>query len=101
MRSAAPRSTCSGATWRRSSAGTSTSLASRADVPRPCRDPVACRAVLRAEHPGAGRRAEDGGTGRVHGLVLAFGLSLAVSRYESRRADVVNEANAIGTTYLL
>jgi hypothetical protein len=34
------------------------------------------------------------------GLVLAFGLSLAVGRYESRRADVVNEANAIGTTYL-
>src|SRR4051794_26798265 len=34
------------------------------------------------------------------GLVLAFGLSLAVGRDESRRADVVEEANAIGTTYL-
>ncbi len=34
------------------------------------------------------------------GLLLAFGLSLAVSRYEDRRADVVSEANAIGTTYL-
>ena len=34
------------------------------------------------------------------GLVLAFGLSLAVGRYESRRGDVVAEANAIGTTYL-
>ena len=34
------------------------------------------------------------------GLLLAFGLSLAVSRYEDRRANVVNEANAIGTTYL-
>src|SRR3954447_12946296 len=34
------------------------------------------------------------------GLVLAFGLSLAVGRYESRRADVVLEANTIGTTYL-
>ena len=34
------------------------------------------------------------------GLVLAFGLSLAVERYEARRADVVAEANAIGTTYL-
>jgi hypothetical protein len=34
------------------------------------------------------------------GLLLAFGLSLAVSRYESRRANVVSEANAIGTTYL-
>src|SRR6476660_10656413 len=36
----------------------------------------------------------------VVGLLLAFGLSLAVARYEDRRADVVGEANAIGTTYL-
>jgi hypothetical protein len=34
------------------------------------------------------------------GLILAFGLALAVGRYESRRAAVVQEANAIGTTYL-
>jgi hypothetical protein len=34
------------------------------------------------------------------GLILAFGLSLAVGRYETRRAAVVSEANAIGTTYL-
>src|SRR4051794_24455435 len=34
------------------------------------------------------------------GLLLAFGLSLAVSRYEDRRTDVVEVANAIGTTYL-
>lgn len=34
------------------------------------------------------------------GLILAFGLSLAVGRYETRRAAVVAEANAIGTTYL-
>ena len=34
------------------------------------------------------------------GLVLAFGLSLAVGRYETRRAAVVDEGNAIGTTYL-
>jgi hypothetical protein len=33
-------------------------------------------------------------------LVMAFGLSLAVGRYESRRAAVVNEANALGTAYL-
>jgi hypothetical protein len=33
-------------------------------------------------------------------LILAFGLSLAVGRYESRRAAVVADANAIGTTYL-
>jgi hypothetical protein len=36
----------------------------------------------------------------VVGLILAFGLSLAVGRYENRRAAVVTEANAIGTTYL-
>jgi hypothetical protein len=36
----------------------------------------------------------------VVGLLLAFGLSLAVSRYEDRRSNVVHEANAIGTTYL-
>ncbi len=36
----------------------------------------------------------------VVGLILAFGLSLALSRYEDRRAAIVNEANAIGTTYL-
>jgi hypothetical protein len=36
----------------------------------------------------------------VVGLVLAFGLSLAVGRYENRRAATVAEANAIGTTYL-
>src|SRR4051794_31948551 len=36
----------------------------------------------------------------VVGLLLAFGLSLAVSRYENRRTNVVSEANAIGTTYL-
>src|SRR4051812_50004534 len=34
------------------------------------------------------------------GLLLAFGLSMAVGRYESRRAAVVADANAIGTTYL-
>jgi hypothetical protein len=36
----------------------------------------------------------------VVGLVLAFGLSLALGRYEDRRAATVTEANAIGTTYL-
>lgn len=34
------------------------------------------------------------------GLVLAFGLSLALGRYEDRRAAVVDDANTIGTTYL-
>jgi hypothetical protein len=36
----------------------------------------------------------------VVGLILAFGLTLAVGRYEDRRAATVIEANAIGTTYL-
>ena len=36
----------------------------------------------------------------VVGLILAFGLSLALSRYEDRRATVVDEANAIDTTHL-
>ena len=36
----------------------------------------------------------------VVGLILAFGLTLAVGRYEDRRAAAVGEANAIGTTYL-
>jgi hypothetical protein len=36
----------------------------------------------------------------VVGLILAFGLTLAVGRHENRRAAVVSEANAIGTAYL-
>ena len=34
------------------------------------------------------------------GLILAFGLTMAVGRHDSRRAAVVDETNAIGTTYL-
>jgi hypothetical protein len=34
------------------------------------------------------------------GLILAFGLSLAIERYDSRRAAVVEDADTIGTTYL-
>ncbi|MGA0879541.1 MAG: hypothetical protein ACO3SP_10535, partial [Ilumatobacteraceae bacterium] len=34
------------------------------------------------------------------GLLLAFGLTMAVGRYEDRRTLLVQEANAIGTTYL-
>src|SRR5262245_8881712 len=36
----------------------------------------------------------------VVGLILAFGLSLAVGRYEDRRSASVTEANAIGTAFL-
>jgi hypothetical protein len=34
------------------------------------------------------------------GLILAFGLTLAIGRYDGRRAAVVDDANTIGTTYL-
>lgn len=34
------------------------------------------------------------------GLLLAFGLTMAVGRYDTRRAAVVHEADTIGTTYL-
>ena len=34
------------------------------------------------------------------GLILAFGLTLAIGRYDARRAAVVDDANAIGTAYL-
>ena len=34
------------------------------------------------------------------GLVLAFTLAMAVTRYEARRAAVVEDSNAIGTAYL-
>ncbi len=33
-------------------------------------------------------------------LILAFGMTMAVGRYDARRAAVVEDANAIGTTYL-
>ena len=36
----------------------------------------------------------------VVGLILAFGLTMAVGRYESRRSAVVDDADAIGTAYL-
>jgi hypothetical protein len=36
----------------------------------------------------------------VVGLILAFGLSLAVGRYEDRREVLVDETNKIGTTWL-
>jgi hypothetical protein len=33
-------------------------------------------------------------------LILAFGMTLAIGRYDSRRVAVIDDANAIGTTYL-
>jgi hypothetical protein len=34
------------------------------------------------------------------GLILAFGLTLAIGRYDTRRTAVVDDANTIGTAYL-
>jgi hypothetical protein len=53
-----------------------------------------------SEHYREGIGALQGALLALVGLILAFGLSLAVGRYQDRRADVVNDANAIGTTYL-
>lgn len=36
----------------------------------------------------------------VVGLILAFGLNMAVGRYETRRVEMVQETNAISTTFL-
>jgi hypothetical protein len=55
------------------------------------------------DRPGSSREpfaVMQGATLGFMGLILAFGLSLAVGRHESRRAAVITESNAIGTTYL-
>src|SRR3954452_2841676 len=51
--------------------------------------------------------AEDGEQGTMISAVLgllallvAFTFSIAIDRFDTRRANVLNEANAIGTTYL-
>lgn len=59
---------------------------------------------------GTGIRTTDAGEGpssvvqaatfTLVGLLLAFSFSLALQRYDSRRTVLVNETNAIGTTYL-
>jgi hypothetical protein len=53
-----------------------------------------------SEHYREGIGALQGALLGLVGLVLAFGLTLAVGRYQDRRADVVNDANTIGTAYL-
>jgi ABC-type multidrug transport system fused ATPase/permease subunit len=53
-----------------------------------------------SEHYREGIGALQGALLGLVGLILAFGLTLAVNRYQDRRADVVNEANTIGTAYL-
>ena len=55
------------------------------------------------ERPGASHESVGVVQGTLLGLVgllLAFGLTMAVGRYDNRRSIVVAEANDIGTTYL-
>ena len=60
----------------------------------------------RAPTPGAPRyisrvgRGCAGDVARLVGLLLAFGLTMAVGRYRNSRAIVVQESNDIGTTFL-
>src|SRR4051812_23365524 len=53
-----------------------------------------------SEHYREGIGALQGALLGLVGLILAFGLTLAVGRYQDRRADVVDDANTIGTAYL-
>jgi len=53
-----------------------------------------------SEHYREGIGALQGALLGLVGLILAFGLTLAVGRYQDRRADVVADANTIGTAYL-
>ena len=63
-------------------------------------------AVLAQLHAGRSERLREplgivqGAILGVVGLMLAFGLTLAIDRYENRRDAVVEAANAIETTYL-
>jgi hypothetical protein len=69
---------------------------------------IACvvGSVLGAMHVGRSERLREplgivqGAILGVVGLILAFGLTLAIERYENRRDAVVDDANTIGTTYL-
>lgn len=52
--------------------------------------------TAKKEHMGAVQAA----VAALLGLLLAFSVSMAVSRFETRKAAVVDEANAIGTAHL-
>jgi hypothetical protein len=57
----------------------------------------------RAQIDDAGKSQANSLQGAIIGLLallLAFTLSMAISRYETRRQLVLDEANAVGTTYL-
>jgi len=52
------------------------------------------------EDSGAGFPAVDGSVFALMGLLIAFSFSAAASRYEARRQLIVQEANAIGSSWL-
>lgn len=56
----------------------------------------AARAKYKKDHLGAAQAA----IAALLGLLLAFTLSMSVSRFETRKLAVVDEANAVGTAYL-
>lgn len=56
----------------------------------------AAAGVAKKEHLGAVQAA----AAALLGLLLAFSVSMAVSRFEARKVAVVDEANAIGTAHL-
>ncbi len=61
---------------------------------------LARRAQRRGGDAGATVPTLQGATLGLVGITLAFSFSMASSRYDTRRAMVVREANAIGTAYL-
>lgn len=58
---------------------------------------TSARVLAGGEGPAA---AVQGATFTLVGLLLAFSFSLALQRYDSRRSVLVDETNAMGTTYL-
>src|SRR5512141_2270818 len=58
------------------------------------------RRALNPETADAGSGAVDAAVFGLLGLILAFTYSGASTRLDTRRAQIVQEANAIGTAYL-
>ena len=58
------------------------------------------RRRLQTESAGGGFGAAEGAIFALFGLLMAFTFSGATARFDSRRALVADEANAIGTAYL-
>lgn len=61
---------------------------------------LGARAMVRNTHGTSGTSAMEGAIFALLGLLLAFTFFGAASRFDDRRALIVEEANAIGTAYL-